>query len=141
MNVNPHPFVMATFARHRHEAIRAEANRDRLARLAQRTRSGHRGQHGPDLLAATAVTLALFGASVVAAGAPGSLLAQVSEAAESITSNLLASEDSETAAVQKVREAAQVQMGAAEPAADTDLAKAIPKLILGKITLTDILVS
>jgi hypothetical protein len=133
MNVNPHPFVMATFARQRHEAIRAEANRDRLAILAQRTGRGRRGQHWPDLVAATAVRLALFGASVVAAGAPASLLAQVSEAAESIVTNLLASENSETAAVQKVREAA--------PAADTDLAKATPKLILGKITLTDILVS
>ena len=140
MYVNPHPFVMATFARQRHEAIRAEANRDRLARLAQRTGRGHRGQHWPDLLAATAVTLALFGASVVAAGAPASLLAQVSEAAESITTNLLASEDSETAAVQKVREATQAETAATAPTA-AELAKATPKRYLGKITLTDILVS
>jgi anti-sigma-K factor RskA len=141
MHFNPDPFVMTTVARQRHEAFQAESDRDRLARLAQRTGPGNRGQTWPDLLAAAAVALALLAAGAVAAQGPTSQPLSALLPMESISTNLLVVEDPETSAVQKVREAAQVKTDAAEPTADADLAKATPKLFLGTIRLTDILVS
>ena len=141
MHINPHPFVMSTFAKQRREAFRAESDHDRLARLAQRTGPGNRGQQWPDPLAAAAVTLALLAAGAVAAQDPTSQPLSALVPMDSISTNVLVVEDPETSAVQKVREAAQVATGEAESTLDADLAKATPKLILGTITLTDILVS
>ena len=136
MTINPDPYVMTIFARQRHEAFQSEADRHRLATLAVGNLGAHQRRHWSERVSVVAVaaTLALLAAGAVAVQEPASQpLAALSEAADSVTQYLLATGDQATSAVQKVREA--------EPAADADLAKATPKLILGKITFTDILVS
>jgi hypothetical protein len=142
MHFNPDPFVMTSFARQRHEAFQAEANHNRLARLAQGSGAQQRRWSVRAPVVAVAVALTLLVAGAVTAQQPSSQpLAAISDAADSVTRFVLAPDSPETSAVQKVREATQAETAATEPTADADLAKATPKLILGKITFTDILVS
>jgi hypothetical protein len=109
MTFTPHPIVMTTLARQRGAELQAQADRFRLATLAQDGDGDHRRQQRSDRAAIAAVALALAllaagrGAVADAASQPQQDLART---AAQVTAPVLAEEDPDTSAVQKVREAA-----------------------------------
>ncbi len=121
MTINPSPFVLTTVAKQRQEAFLAESDRDRLARLAQGSGTRQR-RSGLGPIVGIAVALALLTVSTVAEAPASQPLAALSEAANSVATCLLAADAPEVSAVQKVREAAWAETGAAESAVDADLA-------------------
>jgi uncharacterized lipoprotein YajG len=131
MTTNSDPYVLTIFARQRHAAFQAEADRHRLAKLAAGNHAAPERRRWAERMPVVAVAVALLAAGAVTAQESVSQpLAALSRAADSVVSSLLAADEQETSAVQKVREAAQVETAAGQPTMDADLAKATPKQML-----------
>jgi hypothetical protein len=98
MTINPHPFVLVTAARQRGAELQAEVDRVRLAKLAQ----GDIVRWQPGAALPAVVAAALATALLLMAGS-----AAAQESSPQVRQGLvLATDDADANAVQKVREAA-----------------------------------